>query len=160
MWRQTLPTLPSLLNGIHQCLTRSNHTQTTQQWFEFQLNLIHFLSWAYRLKRSVPPATLTKTKLCNSKKKKKRRHRRKIRPFSVILNTSLQHKNLLVEVKFLWAANVYKSSWPGDNHVWPTFCQLSDFTTTPLFFHLGLFIQWLWESCVLETLLISKKWSE
>lgn len=27
------------------------------------------------------------------------------------------------------AANVYESSWPGDNHIWPTFCQLSNFTT-------------------------------
>lgn len=27
------------------------------------------------------------------------------------------------------AANVYESSWPGDNHMWPTFCQLSNFTT-------------------------------
>ena len=37
------PPSPSLLNRIHQCLTRSNYTPTTQQWFEFQLNLIHFL---------------------------------------------------------------------------------------------------------------------
>lgn len=53
---------------------------------------------------------------------------------------------------FRCAANVYESSWPGDNHIWPTFCRLSNYTTVLLF---SPFFHWL-TAAVLKVLISDK----
>lgn len=129
LWRDVKTSLPrSLLNGIHQRLTSSirtitqhrdthTHTQTSAStWSTFCNGLTGWKICATDTNKSKAPAAE------NHSKRWKTRTFRRPNPNS-----------------FSRAAHVYQSSWPGDNHVWPTFCQLSDFTITPLFFCSGLY---------------------